>query len=103
MAPAYAVSAMLEDVQLTLQDFDYYEIHEAFAAQMLCTLKAWESPEFCRERLGRSAALGSIHARQDQRQGRQRRARSSVCGHRRTHTRGARQAPWPTMRRRSAA
>ena len=60
MAPAYAVSAMLEDVQLTLQDFDYYEIHEAFAAQMLCTLKAWESPEFCRDRLGRSAALGSI-------------------------------------------
>ena len=60
MAPAYAVSAMLEDVQLSLQDFDYYEIHEAFAAQMLCTLRAWESPEFCRERLGRSAALGSI-------------------------------------------
>ena len=60
MAPAYAAAAMLDDVQLALQDFDYYEIHEAFAAQMLCTLKAWESPEFCRERLGRSAALGSI-------------------------------------------
>ncbi len=60
MAPVYAVSAMLQDVQLSLQDFDYYEIHEAFAAQMLCTLRAWESPEYCRERLGRDAPLGSI-------------------------------------------
>jgi acetyl-CoA C-acetyltransferase len=60
MAPAYAMSAMLDDVRLALQDFDYYEIHEAFAAQMLCTLKAWESAEFCRERLGRSAPLGAI-------------------------------------------
>jgi acetyl-CoA C-acetyltransferase len=60
MAPAYAVSAMLTDLGLALQDFDYYELHEAFAAQMLCTLKAWESAEFCRERLGRSAALGAI-------------------------------------------
>ena len=60
MAPAYAMSAMLDDVRLSLQDFDYYEIHEAFAAQMLCTLKAWESAEFCRERLGRSAPLGAI-------------------------------------------
>jgi acetyl-CoA C-acetyltransferase len=60
MAPAYAASAMLSDTEFALQDFDYYELHEAFAAQMLCTLKAWESPEFCRERLGRSAALGTI-------------------------------------------
>ncbi|HPF26332.1 MAG TPA: acetyl-CoA C-acetyltransferase [Steroidobacteraceae bacterium] len=60
MAPAYAVSAMLRDAGLALQDFDLYEIHEAFAAQVLCTLKAWESPEYCRERLGRDAALGSI-------------------------------------------
>jgi acetyl-CoA C-acetyltransferase len=60
MAPAYAVSAMLTDLGLALQDFDYYELHEAFAAQMLCTLKAWESPTFCRERLGRSEAMGSI-------------------------------------------
>src|SRR5882672_4729404 len=60
MAPAYAVPAMLEDAGLTLQDFDYYEIHEAFAAQVLCTLKAWESPEYCREVLGLSAPLGSI-------------------------------------------
>jgi acetyl-CoA C-acetyltransferase len=60
MAPAYAVPAMLADAGLTLQDFDYYEIHEAFAAQVLCTLKAWESPEFCRDRLGRDTPLGSI-------------------------------------------
>jgi len=50
MAPAYAMAAMLTDVGLKLQDFDYYEIHEAFAAQVLCTLKAWESAEYCRER-----------------------------------------------------
>ena len=60
MAPAYAVSAMLKDAGLTLQDFDYYEIHEAFAAQVLCTLKAWESPEYCRDVLGCRAPLGSI-------------------------------------------
>ena len=60
MAPAYAVPAMLADAGLGLQDFDYFEIHEAFAAQVLCTLKAWESADFCRERLGLSAALGSI-------------------------------------------
>ena len=60
MAPAYAVSAMLADANLSLQDFDYYEIHEAFAAQTLVTLKAWESEKFCRERLGRDRALGSI-------------------------------------------
>jgi len=60
MAPAYSVPAMLQDAGLTLQDFDYYEIHEAFAAQVLCTLKAWESPEWCREALGLSQPLGSI-------------------------------------------
>ncbi|MGD9841577.1 MAG: acetyl-CoA C-acetyltransferase [Steroidobacteraceae bacterium] len=60
MAPAYAVPRMLQDAGLTLQDFDYYEIHEAFAAQVLCTLKAWESAEFCREKLGLATALGSI-------------------------------------------
>ena len=60
MAPAYAVSQMLLDAKLTLQDFDFYEIHEAFAAQVLCTLKAWNSASFCRERLGRSEALGNI-------------------------------------------
>ncbi|SCE67642.1 acetyl-CoA C-acetyltransferase [Micromonospora viridifaciens] len=60
MAPAYAVPRMLARAGLTLQDFDFYEIHEAFAAQVLATLAAWESPEFCKERLGRDAPLGSI-------------------------------------------
>src|SRR5437762_2100715 len=60
MAPTHAVPAMLRDAGLTLQDFDYYEIHEAFAAQLLCTLKAWESREYCRDVLGLPAPLGSI-------------------------------------------
>ena len=60
MAPAYAVPRMLQDAGISLQDFDFYEIHEAFAAQVLCTLKAWESAEFCRERLGLAAPLGAI-------------------------------------------
>ena len=60
MAPAFAVPRMLADTGLGLQDFDYYEIHEAFAAQVLCTLKAWESPQFCREKLGLDAPLGAI-------------------------------------------
>jgi acetyl-CoA C-acetyltransferase len=60
MAPTIAVSRMLERAGLTLQDFDYYEIHEAFAAQVLCTLKAWEDPAYCRDVLGRDAPLGSI-------------------------------------------
>jgi acetyl-CoA C-acetyltransferase len=60
MAPAYAVPRMLARAGLTLQDFDFYEIHEAFAAQVLCTLKAWEDPRFCAERLGLSKPLGSI-------------------------------------------
>ncbi|WP_028644479.1 acetyl-CoA C-acetyltransferase [Nocardioides sp. URHA0020] len=60
MAPAYAVPRMLERQGLTLQDFDFYEIHEAFASQVLSTLKAWEDPVFCQERLGLDAPLGSI-------------------------------------------
>ena len=60
MAPAYAVPRMLARNGLTLQDFDYYEIHEAFASQVLATLAAWESPEFCKERLELDAPLGSI-------------------------------------------
>ncbi|MDZ7769477.1 MAG: acetyl-CoA C-acetyltransferase [Woeseiaceae bacterium] len=60
MAPAFAVSDMLKTADLTLQDFDFYEIHEAFAAQTLATLKAWQSETFCRERLGRQAAMGPI-------------------------------------------
>jgi acetyl-CoA C-acetyltransferase len=60
MAPAYAVPRMLARAGLTLQDFDFYEIHEAFAAQVLCTLKAWESVTFCKERLGLDQPLGRI-------------------------------------------
>jgi acetyl-CoA C-acetyltransferase len=60
MAPAYAVPHMLADARLRLQDFDLYEIHEAFEAQVLCTLKAWQSPEFCRDRLGLAEPLGAI-------------------------------------------
>ncbi len=60
MAPAYAMPAMLDRAGLALQDFDYYEIHEAFAAQVLCTLKAWEDAGFCQEKLGREAPLGAI-------------------------------------------
>lgn len=60
MAPAYAVANMLQKADLTLQDFDFYEIHEAFAAQVLCTLEAWKSEEFCKEKLGLDSALGEI-------------------------------------------
>jgi acetyl-CoA C-acetyltransferase len=60
MAPAYAVPRMLKDAKLTLQDFDFYEIHEAFAGQVLCTLKAWADPAFCRDKLKLPEALGSI-------------------------------------------
>jgi acetyl-CoA C-acetyltransferase len=60
MAPAYAVPRMLEDAHLTLHDFDFYEIHEAFAGQVLCTLKAWSDPVFCREKLALPGALGAI-------------------------------------------
>jgi acetyl-CoA C-acetyltransferase len=60
MAPVYAVSEMLKDANLRLQDFDFYEIHEAFAAQAIATLKAWQSEKFCRERLGRNQAMGPI-------------------------------------------
>ena len=60
MAPTYAVPQMLDRNGIRLQDFDIYEIHEAFAAQVLCTLKAWESEDYCRTKLGRKAPLGSI-------------------------------------------
>ena len=60
MAPAYAMPRMLDRNGLKLGDFDLYEIHEAFAAQVLCTLRAWEDERFCRERLGRDAPLGAI-------------------------------------------
>ena len=60
MAPAYAVSDMLKQANISLQDFDFYEIHEAFAAQTVATLKAWQSEEFCRTRLGRNESMGPI-------------------------------------------
>jgi acetyl-CoA C-acetyltransferase len=60
MAPAWAVSQLLTRNGLTLQDFDFYEIHEAFAAQVLCTLAAWKDETFCRDKLGLSKALGEI-------------------------------------------
>ncbi len=60
MAPTVAVSRMLDRAGLTLQDFDFYEIHEAFAAQVLCTLKAWEDPVYCKDVLGKDKPLGSI-------------------------------------------
>jgi acetyl-CoA C-acetyltransferase len=60
MAPAYAMPKMLARAGRRLEDFDYYEIHEAFAAQVLCTLRAWEDPVFCKERLGLDQPLGAI-------------------------------------------
>jgi acetyl-CoA C-acetyltransferase len=60
MAPAYAVPRMLARAKLSLQDFDYYEIHEAFAAQVLCTLSAWQDKAFCKEKLGLAKPLGKI-------------------------------------------
>jgi acetyl-CoA C-acetyltransferase len=60
MAPTYAVPRMLARAGASLQDFDFYEIHEAFASQVLATLKAWEDPAYCKERLGLDAPLGAI-------------------------------------------
>jgi acetyl-CoA C-acetyltransferase len=60
MAPAYAVPRMLARQGLSLQDFDFYEIHEAFASQVLTTLAAWEDADFCKTRLGLDEPLGSI-------------------------------------------
>lgn len=60
MAPTVAVANLLDRNRLQLQDFDQYEIHEAFAAQVLCTLKAWESSDYCKKRLGREKAMGSL-------------------------------------------
>ena len=60
MAPTIAVARLLQRTGLKLQDFDYYEIHEAFAAQVLATLKAWEDPAYCKRVLGLDAPLGSI-------------------------------------------
>jgi acetyl-CoA C-acetyltransferase len=60
MAPTYAMPRMLERAGVKLADFDFYEIHEAFASQVLATLKAWEDPSFCKDKLGLDAPLGSV-------------------------------------------
>jgi acetyl-CoA C-acetyltransferase len=60
MAPVYAMPTMLARAGRSFQDFDFYEVHEAFASQVLCALKAWEDPVFCRERLGLTEPLGPI-------------------------------------------
>jgi acetyl-CoA C-acetyltransferase len=60
MAPVFAVSEMLKRANLRLQDFDFYEIHEAFASQTIASLKAWQSEQFCRDRLGRNEPMGPI-------------------------------------------
>ena len=92
MAPAYAVSAMLAEANLALQDFDFYEIHEAFAAQTLATLKAWESEQVL-PRAARPRPRARLdRSQQAQRQRRQRRGRPSVRGDRHAHRRDAREA-----------
>ena len=62
MAPTIAVSEMLQKAGLGFDDIDYFELHEAFAAQVLCTMKAWNDPDYCRDVLGREAVLGEIGA-----------------------------------------
>ena len=89
MAPAYAVPRMLARNGLTLQDFDLYEIHEAFAAQVLCTLKAWEDPVFCKQRLGLDEPLGSIDRAKLNVNGGSLAAGAPVRRHRRADRRGA--------------
>ena len=93
MAPTVAVSELLKQTGLALQDFDYYEIHEAFAAQVLATLKAWESEDYCRRRLGREPSLGVDRPGEAQRQGLINSFRASFCGDRRTHPGGSGQTP----------
>ncbi len=92
MAPAYAMPTMLDRAGLALQDFDYYEIHEAFAAQVLCTLKAWEDADFCKEKLGRDEAARLDRPHEAQRQRRLAGRRPPVRGDRRADRRRARQA-----------
>ena len=92
MAPTVAVAQMLKRNSLTLQDFDFYEIHEAFAAQVLCTLKAWESEEYCQQSPGPGRAARRDRPRQDQRGRLVAGGRSSVRRHRRAHRRHRREA-----------
>ena len=93
MAPTIAVSKMLERAGLKLQDFDFYEIHEAFAAQVLATLKAWEDPVYCKERLGRERAARRDRSREAQCARLVHRVRASVRGDRRAHRRQPGEAP----------
>ena len=92
MAPTYAVPRLLARNGLTLQDFDFYEIHEAFASVVLATLAAWESEEYCKERLGLDSALGSHRPSQAQRQRLVAGGRAPVRRDRWTHRRPAGQA-----------
>ena len=85
MAPAYAVPRMLARAGLSLQDFDYYEIHEAFAAQVLCTLKAWENKKFCKEKLGLDKPLGKVDPQKAQYSRQLLGCRPPLCRHGRTH------------------
>ncbi len=84
MAPTIAVSKILDRAHLALQDFDFYEIHEAFAAQVLATLRAWEDAEYCKNRLGQDASARLHRSRQAQRQGLVAGLRPSVRCNRRT-------------------
>ena len=91
MAPTIAVPQMLQRNGLTLQDFDFYEIHEAFAAQVLCTLRAWESEDYCRKRLGPGRAAGPHRSGEDQSERLLARGRPSVRRDRRAHRRHRRE------------
>ena len=93
MAPTVAVSDLLKQTGLALQDFDYYEIHEAFAAQVLATLKAWESDRLLPPPSGTESGPGADRPGQAQRQGLINSFRSSFCGHGGANCRGLGQAP----------
>ena len=93
LAPTIAVARMLERAHLALQDFDFYEIHEAFAAQVLVTLKAFEDAAYCKTFLGREAPLGAIDRSKLNVKGSEPGVRPSLCGHRGTHYRQSRQTP----------
>ena len=92
MAPTYAVPRLLARNGLSLQDFDFYEIHEAFASVVLATLAAWDSEEYCKERLGLDKALGSIDRSKLNVNGSSLAAGHPVRGDRRAHRRPAGQA-----------
>ena len=83
MAPTVAVSELLRQTGLALQDFDYYEIHEAFAAQVLATLKAWESEEYCRLQAWTGRSFGVDRSGEAKRQGVFNSFRASFCCNRR--------------------